>query len=156
MAYTLPEFNVLIDVWDSGNLPADDPPDFENVTVQFYVYSRVSFDVQPCNLELYQPPIQIRLPVSTSAIWVSSQIYEVPAESGRYYRARFKERVHLGFPNEYLVVYVVQCQDDGLVIARDIEGAVTCNPSQEALEGAMEEEMAMDMPFNGGANLINL
>jgi len=138
MAYTTPVFNVPVDVWDAGNVPSDVPPDFENVTCQFYVYSRVSFDVNPCELELYTPAIQVRMPLSTIAIWESSQVYEVPAESGRYYRARFKERVHLGFPNEYLVVYVVQCNDAGVPLIRDIEGAAPCSGSS-AEEGTADE-----------------
>jgi len=127
MAYTLPVFNVTMDVWDAGHVPSVDDPDFEGVALQFYVYSRVSFDVQPCELELYQPPIQLRLPVSSLAIWSSGQVFECPPESGRYYRARFKERVHLGFVNEYLVVYVAQCNDAGQLLARDIEGAEPCD-----------------------------
>jgi len=139
MAYTVPQFNILVDVWDAGHVPDDDAPDFENVTGQLYVYSRVSFDVQPCDLELYQPALQLRLPLDVLAIWVSSQVYEIPAESGRYYRARFKERVHIGFPNEYLVAYVVQCNGAGVAIARDIEFAVEC---PEGGGGTGEGEMA--------------
>ncbi len=60
MAYTLPVFNVPIDVWISGHVPDDDAPDFENVNVQFYIYSRASVPIQPCELELYTPVLQIR------------------------------------------------------------------------------------------------
>lgn len=126
MAYTVPNFNVFADVWSTGHVPSEDDPDFENLTVQFYIYSRVSFDVQPCELELYQPPIQIRIPVAAPIPWAAGQVFEVPAESGRYYRARFKERVHIGFPNEYLVVVVSQCGADGIPVLRDIEGAEPC------------------------------
>jgi len=153
MAYTLPVFNVPVDMWDSGHTPAGDDPDFENVTCQFYVYSRVSFDVQPCDLELYNPPIQIRMPLSTIAIWESSQVYEVPAESGRYYRARFKERLHLGFVNEYLVVYVVQCNSSGIPLIRDIEGAEPCEPPP-TLEGIMESTMSADIADGDGGGFV--
>jgi len=150
MAYTTPVFNVPVDVWDAGNLPSDVPPDFENVTCQFYVYSRVSFDVNPCDLELYCPAIQIRMPLSTLTIWESSQVYEVPAESGRYYRARFKERVHLGFVNEYLVVYVVQCTDAGVPLIRDIENAEPCDsPDVDAGEGAFAMEIGVECSGSG-------
>jgi len=155
MAYTTPVFNVPVDVWDAGHFPASDAPDFENVTTQFYVYSRVSFDVQPCELELYQPPIQIRMPVATAAIWVSGQVFEAPAESGRYYRARFKERVHLGFVNEYLVVYVVQCDAEGKPIARDIDGAETCDWPEAPLEAEGESEMSLDMTGPSGGVTIS-
>lgn len=149
MAYTVPNFNVLVDVWDAGAVPADDDPDYENVTCQFYVYSRVSFDVQPCELELYTPAIQVRMPVSTAAIWASGQIFECPAESARYYRARFKERVHLGFPNEYLVVYVVQCNSEGWPLIRDVEGAAPCPPPGEGVQGSGEDEFDVTFESEG-------
>jgi len=126
MAYTLPVFNVPVDVWSTGNLPASEVPDFENVTSQFYIYSRVSFDINACELELYSPPIQIRMPLAAIVPWTQGQVFEVPAESGRYYRARLKERVHMGFVNEYLVIYVVQCNANGKPLNRDIEGAIPC------------------------------
>lgn len=155
MAYTTPNFNLLVDVWDAGNVPADDDPDFENVTMQLYVYSRVSFDVQPCELELYQPPIQLRMPVSVLAIWTSGQVFECPAESGRYYRARFKEKIHQGFPNEYLVAYVVQCDDTGAPIARDIEHAEACELPVIGITVSGEAEIGSDMSEgDGGVTVI--
>lgn len=132
MAYTLPQFNVPVDVWSAGHVPSEDDPDFENVASQFYVYSRVSFDVQPCELELYHPALQVRMPLAALLAWREGQVFEIPAESGRYYRARWKDRVHLGFPNEYLVAFIVQCRADGLAMARDIEGAVPCGEPEPA------------------------
>lgn len=153
MAYTLPVFNLFADVWSAGHVPSADDPDFENLTCQFYVYSRVSFDIQPCELELYQPPIQIRIPVAGLTPWVDGQIFEVPAESGRYYRARFKERLHQGFINEYLVAYVVQCDADGAPIARDIEFAEACTmpPPTETIDASGVPAPAMDMEVTGDA-----
>lgn len=138
MAYTVPDFNVLCDVWSVGTVPDDDAPAFENVACQFYIYSRGSWDIQPCELELYHPPIGVRFPVAAATPWEDGQVFEVPPGSGRYYRARFKERVHLGFPNEYLVCYVVQCQGDGRPIARDIENAEPCGEAPSLVgEGAL-------------------
>jgi len=37
MAYTLPQFNVNVDVWNAGHVPSEDDPDYENVTSQFYI-----------------------------------------------------------------------------------------------------------------------
>jgi hypothetical protein len=126
MAYTLPVFNVPVDVWSTGHVPSVDAPDFENVATQPYIYSRVSFDVHQCELELYLPALQLRQPLSAIVAWQAGQVFEVPAESGRYYRARIKERVHMGFSNEYLVIFVVQCNADGVPVLRDIEGAEPC------------------------------
>jgi len=155
MAYTPPQFNIPVDVWSTGHIPDDDDPDFENVSAQFYIYSRVSADVHPCELELYHPITQIRLPVSVAVLWVSAQIFEVPSESGRYYRAKLKERIHLGFPNEYLVAYVVQCNGLGEPFQRDIEGSVPCDhePADRTATGAVDFEM--DMTAEGEAILID-
>lgn len=141
MAYTTPNFNLLCDVWNSGHVPGSDTPDFENVACQLYVNGRTMFDVQPCDLETYQPAIAIRLPPSIIPIWSAGQIFEVPAESGFYYRARFKERMHLGFPNQYLAVWVVQCGADGIPLLNFIEGAVPCGgptPGDNVGNGAGE------------------
>jgi hypothetical protein len=127
MAFTLPVFNLTANVWNTGNVPSGSSPDFTGVACQFYIYSRVSVDVQPCELELYTPLIQIRLPIAAATPWVNGQVFEVVGGSGRFYRARFKDRLHYGFPNEYLVAYVVQCDEDGRPLIRDIEGAVPCD-----------------------------
>jgi len=141
MAYTLPVFNVPVDVWSSGHTPASDAPDFENVASQPYIYSRVSFDVSQCDLELYLPALQIRQPLGAIVAWRDGQVFEVPAESGRYYRARIKEHVHMGFPNEYLVIFVVQCGADGVPVLRDIEGSEPCggpDPTEHVADGSGE------------------
>lgn len=158
MAYTPPQFNINVDVWSAGHVPSEDDPDFENVTSQFYVYSRVIFDVQPCELELYQPAMQIRMPIAAVVPWTDGQVFEVPSESGRYYRARFKDRLHLGFPNEYLIIFVVQCGSDGIPILRDIEGAEPCGGPGTGLtatstDGEILAEMVTGAAENARATL---
>jgi len=127
MAYEVPRFNLLADVWNAGHTPAIDDPDEENVPCQFYLYSRGTFSVDPCQLELYVPPIWLRFPSDRAAVVSAGQVFEVEPESGRYFRARFKEIMHYGFPNQYLIVVVVQCGSDGIPILHDIEGAVACD-----------------------------
>lgn len=152
MAYTLPQFNVPVDVWSAGHVPDDDPPDFENVASQPYIYSRVSFDLAQCDLELYFPALQIRQPLGAIVAWRDGQVFEVPAESGRYYRARVKEHVHMGFPNEYLVIFVVQCGGDGIPVLRDIEGSVPCGgPEPTVHEAVGSGPITGDVSSNGGA-----
>lgn len=152
MSYTVPNFNLLADVWDSGHNPAANDPDEENVPCQFYLYSRGTFDVQPCELELYTPPIWLRFPKNQEAIVNASQVFEVPAESGRYYRARFKERMHQGFPNEYLIVVVVQCNDEGVPLVRDIENAEPCeSPPPEAPEATGGGAIVGELTSQGSA-----
>jgi len=154
MAYTVPDFNLLMDVWNAGKIPAADLPDSENVPVQFYLYSRGSFDIQPCELELYTPPIWLRLPVAENAVWIAGQVFECPAESGRYYRARFKEIMHQGFPNQYLVTVVVQCNEFGIPLIRDIEFAVPCADPPEELTGEGGGEAEISSAVVGGGVVI--
>jgi hypothetical protein len=148
MAYTVPQFNLLCDIWNAGHVPSVDDPDAENVPCQFYLYSRGTFDVQPCELELYTPTIWIRLPIGETANFVSGQVFECPAESGRYYRARFKERMHQGFPNEYLIVVVVQCTEDGVPMIRDIENAEPCG-EPPGPEGEGEATLTITLNADG-------
>jgi len=127
--FTLPVFNLFCDVWNAGKTPASDDPDAENVPCQFYVNSRGTFDVQPCELENYTPPLWVRMRVEDIGVWIAGQIFEVASETGRYYRARFKERMHYGFSNQYLIVVVVQCNSAGVPLIRHIEGAEPCTDS---------------------------
>jgi len=126
MSYTVPVFNLFTDVWFDGKTPATDAPDVENLPTQKYLYSRGVWDIQPCEMEVYTPPIMIRIPFTDFNTWESSQVFECPAESGRYYRARFKEIMHEGFSNQYLVAVVVQCTNGGIPLIRDIENAEPC------------------------------
>jgi hypothetical protein len=151
MAYTVPQFNLLCDIWNAGHVPSVDDPDAENVPCQFYLYSRGTFDVQPCELELYTPPIWIRMPIAEEALFVSGQVFECPAESGRYYRARFKERMHQGFANQYLIVVVVQCNDAGVPLIRDIENAEPCG---ESAEGASASAVNIELTLAGEGEIV--
>jgi len=143
--FTVPVFNILCDVWNAGKTPAADAPDTENVPCQFYVNSRGTFDVQPCEIEVYTPPLWVRLPIDQIGVWEAGQIFEVASESGRYYRARFKERMHYGFSNQYLIVVVVQCNAAGEPLIRDIENAVPCpaTPTEDG-EGSFSVPVAIE------------
>jgi len=90
------------------------------------------------------------MPVAAAGPWVSGQVFEVVGGSGRYYRARWKDRVHYGFPNEYLVAIVVQCNEDGLPLIRDIENAEPCGepPSPEG-EGEATLTISLDAVGEG-------
>ncbi len=121
MAYRVPVFNVVCDLWYAGRFPNTDLPDIDDQECQFYVTSRGPFDVNISDQRLYSPPIYLRLPLAAIAIWVQAQIVECPPGTGRYFSARWKERMHLGFPNEYLVIVLGQCASDGTPILRDVE-----------------------------------
>jgi len=169
MPFTPPQFNVPSDVWYCGNTPADGVPDVENVSVQLYINPRAPFSIDETILLTFETPaIYVRMPRDTLSIWQQLHIVEIPAESGRYYVARWKEIMHLGFPNEYLVVSVHQCDGSGVPILRDICGppapvgamqvhvsAVMAglghkgDPSAHTGEGAMGFDIAVGLAGNG-------
>lgn len=152
MAYTPPVFNVLADVWFAGHTPADHPPDEENQVCQLYVISRPSIDVQPDAIELWTPPILIRLPVGSGAAWEAGQIWEVQAESGFYYRSRWKERVHFGFPNAYYVVLVDQCDSHGCPILRDVVPPIC--PETETITGVGNALLEIEIVPEGIGHVV--
>jgi hypothetical protein len=61
--------------------------------------------------------------------------------------------MHEGFPNEYLVVVVVQCNADGIPLIRDIENAEPCGDAV-ALEGTGEGTIGLDMETVDGGGFI--
>jgi len=131
--YSPPNFNVLADLWFGSNVPFTSLPDFEDQACQFYVYSRGLLDITPSDEELWVPPIYLRLPLASIVNWRNLQVVECPPASGRWFRARWKERMHMGFPNEYLVVILQQCDAEGNWILRDVIGGPT--PVDHAAEG---------------------
>lgn len=120
MAFTPPVFNLLADVWFCGNVPADGDPDFENQACQLYLPSRVVWGMDRSTHNYFVSGIQIRLPFESLVNWASANVIEVPAESGRYFLAQFKEVQHQGFPNQYLLIVCLQCDEDGEPIFRDV------------------------------------
>jgi len=122
MAFTVPHFNVTANLWYGHRVPDDGAPDASDQPCQFYVPPRGLFDVTPGELELWVPPIYFRMPIDQHTSWVQTTIVEVLPGSGRYFRARWKEVMHMGFPNEYLMIVIEQCMSDGVPFIRDVEG----------------------------------
>lgn len=121
MAFSLPQFNLLANLWTcDGNMkPADGPADFVNVPCQKYTNPRGWFDVTPpwkagFHLE-WVPPIYLRFPrgIPFAGTWPTWKVVcvEVPAGSGQYYRTVWQEIEHEGFPNEYAILVSAQCDD---------------------------------------------
>lgn len=70
----------------------------------------------------WQPPIQLRFPRTHLAFtglarsW-SHTIFEVPMDSGAFYRIIWCEVQHEGFTNEYALCLVTQCDEEGLALS---------------------------------------
>lgn len=116
----LPIFNQVCDIWKWPNTPGDGLADYFNIPCQLYLPTKGLLDIQPGDRFFWVPPIYLRMPVAQSAAWIDLTIVAVPALSNRYYRARWKDKAHLGFPNEYLVVVLEQCDDQGIALLRDV------------------------------------
>jgi len=121
VAFTVPNFNVFCDIWYTPRAPADGPPDVANVPCQFYLTPKGQTFIDPPPFTFFPLPIYVRIPIANDADWRQMRVAEIPPGSGFYYRASWKERVHLGFPNEYRVIIVAQCDDTGTVITKFVD-----------------------------------
>lgn len=119
--YTVPDFNLLADLWFGTATPGADAPDVEDQECQLYIPSRGLLDIEPGTQLFWVPPIYLRMPIANLINWTSLTVVEVVPGSQRYYRARWKEIMHEGFPNEYLMCIVEQCDEDGVPILRDVQ-----------------------------------
>lgn len=110
MPFFLPNFNLLAAVWHDPR----HPPDVADFTTdaQLYVASRGLIDIQPEDFIRWQPPIYLRVPKGTDLKRHDSvkivKVNGIPVVDPYIYTVRWVERLHLGFPNEYLVGVVEQ------------------------------------------------
>lgn len=141
MAFTPPDFNVLANLWFGTNTPNTGLFDFENQECQLYVTSRGPFDVDGTLPNNFSPPIYFRMPWAANFNWRETQIVECPAGSLRYYSVRWKEYMHVGFPNQYLVIILGQCDGDGNPILRDVGGSIS--PSVHYAYGLIFQQVNM-------------
>jgi len=112
MAFTLPIFNLAADVWTAGHTPAADPPDVLALPTQLYLTSRGLLDITPGSVNLWVPPVFLRVPIGIYTP-VRGDIAEVVPGSADFYKVRWTQSTHRGFPNEYLSVLVEQCDATG-------------------------------------------
>jgi len=113
--WTLPDFNETAYVWQSPNVPALDPVDF-TIDCQLYVHTKLSVSEDTFGGLGSFIQAFIRCPYVSGQLGVD-YVFEVPQAYGRYLRAMYGYRVHLGFPNEYLLISVYQCDGNGNQLA---------------------------------------
>jgi len=128
MSWNVPQWVSLCNLWSVGETPADDVPFETDLECQLYLPARGILDITPGEPLLWVPPIWFRLPLSARTSWEAYSIVECPAGSGEYYRARFKQVAHLGFPNEYLSSVVDQCDENGVSIVRYVDSIIPPPP----------------------------
>jgi hypothetical protein len=111
MAFTLPTFNLSANVWVNANLPNASPPDVMGVMVQLYINTRGLLDVTPNAWDTWVPPVWVRIAIA--GFDDTYNIFEVPGGSAKYYRVRWRDVIHKGFPNEYGAYLCEQVINDG-------------------------------------------
>lgn len=119
MPFTPPLFNLLFNYWAPGNLPSGGPA-LASYYAQLYVYSRSAADSFPGNNLTYPPSVWLRVSKATiqdiapdivGSYWSFTDTVPVV----RYYRCRWWEWTHVGFPNQYGMLNVDQVSSSGVV-----------------------------------------
>lgn len=121
--YTLPNFNLLCNMNICNRDFSSGVPDYIGFPVQKYVNSRDMNAINgfpPWFAEWYRYGLmQIALrfpriaPFNTAHPYWNIGMFEVPGGSSQFYRTLQNEVMHEGFPNEYALVRVVQCDPFG-------------------------------------------
>jgi len=116
MAFSLPTFNLTINLWRQSHSPPGPPPDLV-ITGNLAIGRRVSFftdlafDPSTYIFENFGVH-QLLCPQGTDIRGVNSNSgndwLEIPAGSGVYYAVRYVQYVALGFANQHLLAWVSQ------------------------------------------------
>jgi hypothetical protein len=106
IVYTLPNFNLLADIYDPAFPPPIGPSLFNNVPAQLYVNPRdvVSGFSYVC---MRVPVGSVTLDFGAIAGPVSWYV-ECPVGSGKYFAVQWLGKAHEGFPNEYWLIYLFE------------------------------------------------
>ena len=110
--YSLPVFNLLCFAFRPGLLPGRDQPTKIDVRCQVYVNSRADIDVTQGSFNAWVPPIYLRFPKTELDIG-RDWIIKIDERFELYYKVRWGQMIHMGFPNEYWMTQVEQCTVDG-------------------------------------------
>jgi hypothetical protein len=120
MSFTLPNFNITFNVWYPANTPNAAAADTATAG-QFYIWSKGGFGKVDTGFTRGFPNLFIRIPIGfVKAIEGAGQtlvnaIFGTadPIVVNSYYRCIFWDTIHKGFPNEYGVCQVEQCDGAG-------------------------------------------
>lgn len=113
MAFTIPKFNLLCDIWRGNTAPPVGDPALAEVPCQL-AWDRAADYVITVGANRIHP-MKLRVPAGTDLRGQLSSTFqdtvEIPSGSGRYYTCWMVDDVAKGFSNEYrqgLVFAVVQ------------------------------------------------
>jgi len=112
MPYTLPNFNLLCDVYDPGHSPGNgDPPDYAGVPCQVYIPTRAN---PGATLTLRLPrdfPALSLITGTTPPLGTGSGIVIAGFPNVFFACSSACRVVHAGFPNEYWSTSLVSTDD---------------------------------------------
>jgi len=113
MAFTLPTFNLLCNVWHNGGVvPPVGAPDIAGQECQL-AWDRAADNPVAIAVPI-RVPMKVRFPILTDVrgpLSASGQdVLEVPAASGRYYAVMYVDDVAKGFSNEFRQTLCFQAQ----------------------------------------------
>lgn len=120
MAFDPPIFNVTFRSWTQGTSPGNGDPFHHKDFCQLYLPTRTMwYDVQGFPGSAMFVPEEIRFDEAqfpAVGIPLYGQIWKL--ELGgfvgpQYYRVTWWDKVHPEFPNAYILMYVLQCDDFG-------------------------------------------
>jgi hypothetical protein len=120
MAYTVPNFNLSIDLWVPGNTPSAGAADVSPELAQLYMHSRADIDNDASKLGSYWPNVvwrwRTKMQLAYALPWKGGIIgYKDANTDWWYYLIDFWEHCHAEFPNAYILVNTRQCNDDGTI-----------------------------------------
>lgn len=144
MPYTLPAFNITINLWRFGNATTDPPDLIPNAN--FAWGKRINFhDGATYPTQDWTPTMTLLLPTGTdirgdvNTDGAPDQA-EIPAGSGRFYEVLYVDFIGCGFPNEHL----------GAVVR--MNRGMT--PSPPVPEDALVTETGDTLVTDGGDSLV--
>lgn len=120
MAFSLPTFNLVCNIWIIGDQPGEGPASWQDIPCQLYLNSRTPVAQEYGTYWAWSPSIFLRLPIAEKLAWEQAGIIEIPSGDPEYYIPRLKEKMHRGFANEYLVIFCDQANAAGQPEARNV------------------------------------
>jgi hypothetical protein len=120
MAVTAPSFNLTVDYFAPGNLPNGGSPDASHLPAQLYIHSRADIAMTKSPPGTFIPPVYWRMPYTFMGLIgppiVDGFIQWTDPDGNVWnYQILWWEWTHANFPNAYIEMFCVQCQDDGTV-----------------------------------------
>lgn len=120
MPFKLPDFNLLCNIWPVHDAPGEGPAMYQDVPCQLHLNSRTPVAQEYGTYWAWNPTIFLRMPLEYLLAWTQAGIIEISSGDPDYYIPRMKERMHRGFPNEYLVIMCDQSNAAGTPEAKNV------------------------------------